>query len=94
MAQTALPTINPLYRRPIVEQATGHRRSTLYRKINQGLFPKPVCIGTAKNGKASQVAWPANEVQAVINAHIAGKSDDEVKALVLLLETARQNAGQ
>ena len=49
-----LPTINPLYRRPVVEQATGDSRTTIYRKIKKGLFTKPVYIG------GERVAWPAN----------------------------------
>ena len=78
-----LPTINPLYRRPIVEQATGDSRSTIYRKIKQGLFTKPVQIG------GERVAWPANEVTAINQARIAGKSDEEIKQLVIELEAAR-----
>ena len=83
---TVLPNINPLYRRPIVEQATGESRSTIYRKIKAGLFTKPVSIG------GDRVAWPANEVQAIINARISGKSDEEIKQLVIDLETARSLA--
>ena len=81
--QSVLPTINPLYRRPIVEQATGDSRSTIYRKIKQGLFTKPVQIG------GERVAWPANEVTAINQARIAGKSDEEIKQLVIELEAAR-----
>lgn len=88
---SVLPSINPLYRRPIVEQATGYSRSTIYRKINDGLFTKPISLGTDKSGNACQVAWPANEIQALINARIAGKSDDQIKALVVELESARSN---
>ncbi len=84
-----LPSINSLCRRTVVEQATGHKRSTLYRKIKHGLFPKPVTIATDKHGEPCQVAWPFNEVQAVINARIAGKSDEDIKALVATLEAAR-----
>ncbi len=85
MAQQAqaIPTINPLYRRPVVEQATGESRSTIYRKIKSGLFTKPIQIG------GDRVAWPANEVQAIINARIAGKSEEEIKQLVTELEAAR-----
>lgn len=86
-----LPTINTLCRRPIVEQATGHKKSTLYRKIHQGLFPRPVAIATDKNGETCQVAWPANEVQAIIDARIAGKTNDEIKQLVAELEAARSS---
>ncbi|MGZ5050461.1 MAG: helix-turn-helix transcriptional regulator [Methylobacter sp.] len=78
-----IPAVNPLLRRPVVEQATGDGRSTLYRKIKSGLFTKPVPIGGAR------VAWPQNEVQAIIDARIAGKTEDEIKALVIELEAAR-----
>ena len=81
--QSLLPSINPLYRRPIVEQATGDSRSTLYRKIQAGLFTKPVQIG------GERVAWPANEVAAINQARIAGKSEEEIKQLVVELEAAR-----
>ncbi|MGZ8158852.1 MAG: helix-turn-helix transcriptional regulator [Methylobacter sp.] len=83
MASPVLPTINPLLRRPIVEQITGDSRSTIYRKIQKGLFTRPVKRG------GSRVAWPANEVNAINKARIAGKSDDEIKALVSELESAR-----
>lgn len=78
-----LPTINPLYRRPIVEQATGKSRSTIYREIKKGLFTKPVSIG------GYCVAWPANEIEAINKARIAGKSDDDIRKLVIELEAAR-----
>jgi prophage regulatory protein len=81
--QSILHTINPLYRRPIVEQATGDSRSTIYRKIKKGLFTKPVQIG------GERVAWPANEITAINQARIAGKSDEEIKQLVIELEAAR-----
>ena len=77
------PTINPLYRRPIVEQVTGYSRSNLYRKIKAGLFVKPIPIG------GERVAWAANEIAAINKARIAGKSDEEIKALVIELELAR-----
>jgi len=80
------PAINSLFRRQVVEQATGESRSTIYRKIKSGLFTKPVQIG------GERVAWPANEVQALINARIAGKSDNEIKLLVIELEEARKSA--
>jgi len=85
MATTSniLPTINPLFRRPVVEQVTGDSRSTIYRKIKAGLFTKPVHIG------GERVAWPSNEIEAINKARIAGKSDEEIKALVIELEAAR-----
>lgn len=80
---SVLSTINPLLRRPIVEQATGNSRSTIYRNIQKGLFTHPVEIG------GDRVAWPSNEVEAINKARIAGKSDEEIKQLVIELEAAR-----
>lgn len=81
--------IAPILRRPVVERTTGDSRTTLYSKMSKGLFIKPVTLGRNRNGEACQVGWPANEVQAILNARIAGKSDEEVKALVAKLEAAR-----
>ena len=89
VASHVIPPLNPIYRRPVVSQATGDSRSTLYRKIKDGLFTKPVRLGTDKRGNACQVGWPANEVQAIIDARIAGKSDDEIKELVKAFESSR-----
>ena len=86
ITSSILPPINPLYRRPVVEQATGDSRSTIYRKIKNGLFTKPVNIG------GERVAWPANEVQAINQARIAGKSDADIKLLVIDLEASRMRA--
>ncbi len=83
MTSAALPVLNPLLRRPIVQQSTGDSRSTIYRKIKNGLFTKPVHIG------GDRVAWPQNEIVAINQARIAGKSDAEIKLLVIELEAAR-----
>ena len=58
-------------------------RSTFYLQISQGLIPKPVKIG------ARAVGWPRNEINAILNARIAGKSADEIKSLVIELENQR-----
>ncbi|MEI6066733.1 MAG: AlpA family phage regulatory protein [Methylococcaceae bacterium] len=83
ISNSILTPINPLCRRPVVEQAMGKSRSTLYREIQKGLFTKPVNIG------GERVAWPANEIQAINQARIAGKSDDDIRLLVIELEAAR-----
>jgi prophage regulatory protein len=36
------------------------------------------------------VGWPSNEVEAINTARIAGKTDEEVRALVAKLEAARK----
>jgi prophage regulatory protein len=38
------------------------------------------------------VGWPSEEVQALNAARIAGKSDEEIRALVVKLEAARKAA--
>lgn len=66
-----------------VVQLTGNSRPTIYLRQTQGLWPKPVRLGPR------MVAWPANEVQAINDARIAGKSDEEIKSLVKALESKR-----
>jgi prophage regulatory protein len=36
------------------------------------------------------VGWPASEVSAINTARIAGKTDDEIRVLVVKLEAARK----
>ena len=75
-----------ILRLPAIETGTGLSRSTIYLRIEEGLFPKPVSLG----GRA--VGWPANEVETLNAARIAGKSDAEVRELVVALEAARKTA--
>lgn len=73
-----------ILRLPAVRTSTGLSRSTLYLRIAQGVFPKPVSLGSRA------VGWPANEVAALNAARIAGKSDTEIRDLVANLEAARK----
>lgn len=75
-----------ILRLPSVKAETGDSRSTIYLRISQGLWTKPV-----KTGPRS-VGWPSCEVAALNAARIAGKSDDEIRELVATLETARKTA--
>lgn len=88
MAMTSIISspINHLCRKPLVEQAMGKSSSTLYRDIQKGVLTKPVSIG------GDRVAWPANEIQAINQARIAGKSDADIKLLVIELEGLRGGA--
>jgi prophage regulatory protein len=72
-----------ILRRKQVEGETGYSRSTIYLRISQGLFVKPVSLG------ARAVGFPAVEVAALNAARIAGKTDDDIKSLVAKLEAAR-----
>jgi prophage regulatory protein len=77
-----------ILRRKQVEADTGYSRSTIYLRISQGLFIKPVSLG------ARAVGFPAGEVMALNAARIAGKSDAELRDLVAALHAARAAAGQ
>ena len=82
--------INPInapaiLRRASVELQSGYPRSTLYLRISQGLWTHPVKIGPRA------VGWPLHEVNALNSARIAGKSDEDIRALVTRLEAARKN---
>jgi prophage regulatory protein len=72
-----------ILRRKPVEDETGYSRSTIYLRIKQRLWTKPVPLG------ARAVGWPAREVAALNAARIAGKSDAEIRALVARLEAER-----
>lgn len=72
-----------ILRRKLVEDETGYSRSTIYLRISQGLFIKPVKLG------ARAVGFPAGEVAALNAARIAGKSDAEIRTLVISLQAAR-----
>ena len=75
-----------ILRLPSVLKRRGKSRSAHYADIKAGLFPKPVPIGLRA------VAYPDYEVDALNAATIAGKSGDEVHALVLRLDAARKTA--
>jgi prophage regulatory protein len=75
-----------ILRLPAVKAESGASRSTIYLRIQQGLWPKPVRLGPRS------VGWPASEVAAINAARIAGKTDDEIRAVVVKLEAARKSA--
>jgi prophage regulatory protein len=83
MAQHQHPVSTIILRRRQVEAAIGGSRSTIYLRIAQGLFPKPVHLG------ARAVGWPSTEIEMLNAARIAGKSDDEIRRLVAKMEAAR-----
>lgn len=74
-----------ILRLPTIKTMTGLSRSSIYLRVAQGQFPKPVSLG----GRA--VGWPASEVAALNAARIAGKSNAEIRDLVAKLEAARKS---
>lgn len=88
--QSSTPTREPrrqleriLRLQPVLD-ARGKRRSSHYNDVASGLFTRPVKIGPRAAG------WPETEVAALQAARIAGKTDDEIKALVRALEAQRK----
>ncbi|MFC1795890.1 helix-turn-helix transcriptional regulator [Pseudomonadota bacterium] len=75
-----------ILRLPTVLLERGRSRSAHYLDIQQGLFTSPVAIGFRA------VGWPAYEVSTLNAARIAGKTDDEIRTLVVKLEAARKTA--
>ncbi len=75
-----------ILRLPATLKRRGKSRSSHYVDIKNGLFVKPVRIGLRA------VGTPEDEVDALNAARIAGKSDDEIRALVKKLEAARKKA--
>jgi prophage regulatory protein len=73
-----------ILRIPAVKSESGLSRSTIYLRIAQGLWTKPVSLGERA------VGWPSEEVAAINAARIAGKTDEEVRALVTKMEAARK----
>ena len=76
--------LQTIYRLPAVKTESGYSRSTIYLRIAQGLWTKQVSLGPRC------VGWPAHEVEALNAARIAGKTDEEIRALVVKLEAARK----
>ena len=85
MAQQPRSDLTILRRRQ-VEAETGYSRSTIYLRISQGLFVRPVMLG------ARAVGFPAGEVTALNAARIAGRSEQQIRSLVIELESARRSA--
>lgn len=66
----------------------GIAQSTFYDWQERGLMPPGIALGIRS------VAWPAHELDAIAAARIAGKSEDEIRALVRDLVAARAQAGE
>lgn len=80
-------TPTTILRLPAILKRRGRSRSSHYADIKAGLFVKPVLIGLRAAGT------PDNEVDALNAARIAGKTDEEIRALVIRLEAARKING-
>ncbi len=78
--------IDRLIRERERRQLTGTPTSSWYELVRDGLAPSGVRLG------GCAVAWSQSELAALNAARIAGRSDDEIRALVKRLVAARANA--
>jgi prophage regulatory protein len=56
-----------ILRLPEVRSRTGLSRSTIYLRLSEGTFPRPVCLG----GRA--VGWVEEEIQSWLAERIAAR---------------------
>ena len=75
---------NKIVRLPDVLKERGRSRTAHYQDIKNGVFTSPIRIGARATG------WPYAEVCALNAARIAGKTDDEIRNLVVRLESDRK----
>ena len=62
---------NMILRLPAVKDRTGLSRSTLYSKVAEGTFPRPISLG------ARAVGW----IDAEVEAWVSGRIEQSRKAL-------------
>ncbi len=77
-----------ILRLPQVQARTGFSRSGLYKAITEGAFPSQIPLG------ARSVGWVEAEIDAVLTARVAGRSNDEIKALVQTIQAKRSEKVQ
>ena len=76
--------LHTILRIPAAKIQSGCSRSTIYLRIAQGLWTKPVSLGPRA------VGWPSSEIAAINAARISGKSDTQIRELVESLHTKRK----
>jgi prophage regulatory protein len=70
--QRGLMATHTILRLPAVKTRTGLSRSTIYLRVSQGTFPKPVSLG----GRA--VGWVEEEIQCWLTERIAARREAAV----------------
>ena len=72
---------------PAAARAAFVSESSLYAAIQRDEFVPPVKLGRKRS------AWPANEIAAIVAAHVRGDTIEAIKALVVRLVEARKSFG-
>ena len=62
-----------ILKRPVVESTTGLSRSSIYAKMEAGLFPKPIKL------TERSVGWLAHEVQAWLQSRVAATRQEAIQ---------------
>lgn len=75
-----------IFKIPVVLDIFSKSKSGLYLDIKDGTFPPAISTGKKSKG------WPSHEVEAILRARIAGKSETEIRELVADLIADRQRA--
>ena len=68
---TQIPQEDRLLRRDEVERRCGLAATTIYRKMQDGSFPKPIKVG------ARAVRWPESEIEDWLAGRPRAGSDEE-----------------
>ena len=76
-------TYQKLMRLPQVLDRYPVSRSTLYKQIKQGVFPKPVQISD------KSVAWIESEISRILDAKIQGQELEDTRRLISVLDKER-----
>jgi prophage regulatory protein len=74
-----------ILRLPEVKTLTGMSRSSIYLRISELLWPRPLPLGRR------MVGWPESEIAAINAARIRGESDESIRVLVASLVAARKS---
>lgn len=59
-------------------------KATIQRHIHLGIFPQPISMGSRR------VAFLFDEVQSLLRFRIAGKSDQDIKTLIIKMKEDRE----
>jgi prophage regulatory protein len=71
--------MNAILRLPTVKGRTGLSRSTIYLRVADGSFPRPVSIGSRAIGwlESDIEAWIMHRAQRTISRHTAAQKETE-----------------
>lgn len=72
-----------LLRVDAIKTRMGIGRSKIYSSVKDGTLPEPIHIGSRVS------VWPSGEIDAIIAARVAGRSDADIRALVAALHRRR-----